>query len=244
MTIDDREKPAGTLVRRLIRTNKSATLATIDAETGGVPYGSMVLTACTLGGSPLMLLSDLARHSRNLAADSRASLLFGKHGAEALNQSRATVIGRIEPSDDVHARHRFLRRHANSRDHMMFGDFRLYRMVVESIHFIAGFGRIETLPADAVIIDGSKHAELTTAETEIVAHMNADHADAVHAYAHILADRHGMDWQMAGIDPEGMDLMRHDADARVDFAETVNDPQAARAELVRLAKLARNQGHA
>ncbi|MBS29254.1 MAG: heme iron utilization protein [Alphaproteobacteria bacterium] len=243
MTIDDREKSSGLIVRRLIRTSCSAALATVDGESSGTPYASMVLTACTLDGSPLMLLSDLARHSRNLGADARASILFGKLGSEALNQTRATVIGRIEQADDELARARFLRRHANARDQMMFADFRLYRMHVESVHFIAGFGRIETLPADDVVLNGPDHSALAAAEQDIVDHMNSDHGDAVHAYAHILADRHGKDWEMIGIDPEGIDLMRFDADARVDFTQPVEDPQSARAELVRLAKAARNQAH-
>tara|TARA_R110002110_G_scaffold415612_7_gene652208 strand:- start:14311 stop:14892 length:582 start_codon:yes stop_codon:yes gene_type:complete len=192
-----------------------------------------------MDASPLLLLSDLARHSRNFAADPRVSLIIGKLGLDALSQTRATLIGRIEATDDANQKERFLRHHAGARSQMTFGDFNLYRLHVESIHFIAGFGRIETLPADEVILSTPDGTALAEAEADIVAHMNADHADSVHAYASVLADRHGLGWTMTGIDPEGIDLMRNDAESRVDFETSVYDPESARAELVRLAKLTR-----
>lgn len=239
MNIDDRDNPSGPLVRRLIRISRSGILATVDSETGGTPYGSLVLTSCTMDASPLLLLSDLARHSRNFANDPRVSLLIGKLGLDALSQTRATLIGRIEASDDTDQKERFLRHHAGARSQMTFGDFNLYRLHIESVHFIAGFGRIETLPADDVLLAEPDGSALAETESDIIDHMNNDHAEAVHAYASVIADRHGLGWTMTGIDPEGMDLMRNDAESRVDFEVPVDDPESARAELVRLAKIAR-----
>ncbi|MBO6782834.1 MAG: DUF2470 domain-containing protein [Alphaproteobacteria bacterium] len=239
MSIDDRDKPTGDLARRLVRTSRTATLSTLDGETGGTPYGSLVLAACDHAGAPLVLLSDLARHTRNFQADPRASIMFSKPGVEAINLSRATVIGTMEICEDARLRERFLRQHERGRSHMAFGDFRLYRLVPQSVHFIGGFGRIETLQAADVFLESDKFDALCDAEDEIVAHMNEDHADAVRNYAHNLADRPGHDWRMTALDPEGCDLSRNDAIARVDFVNQVSDAQGARAELVRLAKAAR-----
>jgi putative heme iron utilization protein len=82
---------------------------------------------------------------------------------------------------------------------------------------------------------------LAAAEAEIIEHMNADHAESVNLYAHNLVGRPGMDWRLIGIDPEGIDLGRNDADARLDFNSVVNDPDEARATLVRLAHAARGE---
>lgn len=241
MTIDDREKPSGLLARRLIRKNRTATLATLDQETGGAPYASLVLTASTLDARPLVLLSDLARHTRNFKADARVSMLFASPGVEAINMSRATVIGKMDPCDDSRLRARFLRRHQSARNHMAFADFHLYRLQPESVHFIGGFGRIDTLPASDVVLDPARFEALEDAESDIVQHMNEDHRAAIRAYAHSHADRPGLDWRMTGIDPEGCDLARNDAEARVDFDTIVDDAESARAELVRLAKVARHE---
>ena len=242
MTIDDREKTSGELVRRLIRTSQTATLATLDQETGGAPYGSLVLTACGLDAAPLVLLSDLARHTKNFKKYDRVSLLFAKPGVEAINMNRATLLGRIKLCEDAHMRDRLLRRHASARNHMSFGDFQLYRLHTDSVHFIGGFARIETLPASEVILASDPIAALSAAEVEIVEHMNTDHREAIHAYAHGLADRPGLDWRMTGLDCEGCDLARNDAEARIWFNNPVYDAESARSELVALAKVARREG--
>ena len=219
----------------------TAALSTLDIETGGTPYGSLVLTACTHEASPLVLLSDLARHTRNFNADPRVSMLFAKPGTDAISLSRATLIGTMEACDSDVLRERFLRRHGRSRDHMAFADFHLYRLVPESVHFIGGFGRIETLDASEVLLEAGTYDALAEAESEIVAHMNDDHREAIRAYAHGHADRPGVDWSMTNIDPEGIDLARNDAVARVDFNSMVTDAESARAELVRLAKETRHE---
>lgn len=242
MTIDDREKKPGLVARRLIRTGRQATLATLDAETGGGPYASLTLTACGHDAAPLMLLSDLARHSRNIAADNRVSILFAKPTREAIALGRATVVGRAELCDDAQLNARFLARHAAAQSFSTFPDFRLYRVNVESVHFIGGFGAIHTLDRSEVVLDTSRAESLAAHETDIVEHMNADHTEAVNLYANNLVGRPGMDWQLVGIDPEGIDLGRNDADARLDFGEMVNTPEDAQATLVKLAHAARGEG--
>ncbi len=241
MTIDDRDKKPGLVARRLIRTSRQATLATLDAETGGGPYASLILTACGHDAAPLMLLSDLARHSRNLAADGRVSLLFAKSSRDAIAQGRVSVVGRADLCDDPLLRARFLARHANAQSFAEFADFHLYRVAIDSVHFVGGFGNIHTLDGDEVIFDTSKSGPLAEGEAEIIAHMNADHRGSVNLYAHNLVGRPGMDWRLTGIDPEGIDLGRNDADARLDFNSEVDNPDEARATLVRLAHAARGE---
>ena len=241
MTIDDREKEPGRVARRLIRTARLATLATLDAETGGGPYASLTLTACGHDAAPLLLLSDLARHSRNITADRRVSLLFAKSSRDAIALGRASVVGRAEPCDDSLLRNRFLARHASAETFAQFTDFRLYRVDVDSVHFVGGFGNIHTLDRAEVMLDIAAAGDLAAAEFGIIDHMNADHSESVNLYAHNLVGRPGMDWRLTGVDPEGIDLGRNDADARLDFTSVINGPEEARAALVKLAHAARGE---
>lgn len=241
MTIDDRDKEPGRVARRLIRTIRQATLATLDVETGGGPYASLALTACGHDAAPLLLLSDLARHSRNIAADGRVSLLFAKSTRDAIALGRASVVGRAEPCDDPLLRNRFLARHAAAQSFAQFSDFRLYRLAVESVHFVGGFANIHTLDGDAVMFDTAASAELAASEVDIIDHMNSDHAESVNLYAHNLIGRPGMDWRLTGVDPEGIDLGRNDADARLDFDQAIHSAEEARAALVKLAHAARGE---
>lgn len=222
-------------VRRLLRRADRATLATVMPD--GTPYASLVLGAVDHDGAPLLLLSDLAQHTRNMAGQAAVSLLYdatGGGGVASLAGTRVTVLGTAAPSDDPRHRARFLARHPGYAD---FADFRCWRVAITRAHLIAGFGRIRWI--DHVLLDAASIRGIVAAEAGVVDHMNADHADALDLYATALAGCEGRGWRMAGIDPDGLDLRHADRHVRLDFAKPVHDSSTARAELVRLAAAAR-----
>ena len=226
--------------RSLLRSCDRAALAT---SLEGAPFASLVLVAADFDAAPLMLLSDLAVHSRNLLADPRIALLFdGTAGhADPLAGPRLTVLGRAATTDDGRALARFTNRHPAAAAYAGFGDFRLYRVAVERGHLVAGFGRIEWLDGNALRFPDDA-AQLAAAEVGIVEHMNTDHADALALYAQRLLGRAGDGWRMTGIDPEGIDLRREGEVARLDFADPVLAPTEARQALVGLVAKARQLG--
>lgn len=232
----------GETARGLVRAADRAALSTSLARDGlaGWPYGSLVLVATDHDLSPLLLISDLADHTRNIAHDARVSLLFdGTAGAaDPLTAARVSLLGRIARDDGPTNRARFLARHPSAETYAGFGDFHLHRIAIEAAHLVAGFGRIHWLSA-AEIAPPAVPPALVAAEADIVEHMNRDHADALDAYARGLLGRAGTGWRMTGIDAEGCDLRRAGEVARVAFAEPVDGPDSARAALVRLAKQAR-----
>jgi len=223
--------------RQLLRAADRAVLSTLLVE-GGEPYGSLVLLACGPDGAPLLLLSDLADHTKNLKQDSRASLLIdGTTGlADPLTGARASIQGRIEKADDPALLDRYIRRHPSAELYRSFKDFNLYRMEPEKAHLVAGFGRIHW--TDGIAFEGETKA-LSEAESGIVAHMNEDHLDAIALYANRLLGLEGVGWRMTGVDPEGCDLRRQGKTARLVFDKQVHDAETARVELVRLVKRAR-----
>ncbi len=218
------------LVRRLMRSADRATLATALAD--GAPYASLVLLALDLDATPLLLLSDLAEHSRNLARDPRLSLLIdGTAGlADPLTGSRASLVGRAAIVKDERLLARFVARHPSAEDYAGFGDFRLYCMTVERAHLVAGFGRIRWVDGGEVILAGDC-TSLAAAEPSILAHMNEDHGEAVNRIA-----GGGGGWRMTGIDPEGADFRRAGDIARAAFIVDVRDAGAARSEFVRMTR--------
>ena len=231
----------GAAARRLIRSRRLAALATGMAADGW-PYASLVLAAADHDGTPILLLSRLAEHTRNLEAEPRASLLFeAVEGLESpLTGARATILGRAERSAEPRLRARFLARHPDAAGYADFGDFGFFRLNVERAHLVAGFGRIHWAERGDVLFSGPTEA-LAEREADIVAHMNADHADAVQLYAAKLAGREGGGWRLTGCDPEGFDLARGAETLRLDFDAPVADAEAARAALVRLVKQARSR---
>ncbi len=237
------ETPAAS-ARRLIRSLDRASFATFgraDSPAAESPYVSLVLVASDYDASPLMLVSTLADHTRNLLADPRVALLFdGTVGlAEPLTGPRVSLLGRAERTDDPRHRARYLARHPGAAVYADFKDFAFWRIAMVRAHLVAGFGKIHWLPAGDIRFDPAPAAELIAHEDEIVAHMNSDHGEAIELYATRLLGRTGGGWRMTGLDPEGADLKRAGEVARLAFASPVSDPELARAELVRLARLAR-----
>lgn len=228
--------------RGLVRARDHAALAT---SLGGWPYVSLVAVACDIDASPVLLLSDLAQHTRNLAVDPRVSLLFEATSgfADPLAGSRLTMLGRAERCEDKRCPARFAARHPASAAYAGFADFHFYRLAIERGHLVAGFGRIAWIDGEHLKFTADASA-LAAAEPGIVAHMNTEHADAVQLYAHRLLGRAGEGWSMTGLDPEGLDLRRTSEagseTARLDFAEPALTPAAARRALVLLAEQARH----
>ncbi|MCZ6522789.1 MAG: DUF2470 domain-containing protein [Alphaproteobacteria bacterium] len=230
----------GKLARRLVRSATTAALTTVLRQDGW-PYGSLVLTACDHDAAPILLLSRLAEHSRNLAADARLSLLFdGSANFEPrLGGPRVTLMGRARESHEPRHRARFLARHAEAERYAGLGDFSFYRVEVERAHLVAGFGRVERLDGARILLDVSGARALGEAEGEMIAHMNRDHAEALTLYANALLGQDGAGWTMTGCDPEGCDLRRGGRAARLAFEAPVRDPAGAREALVALLERAR-----
>jgi heme iron utilization protein len=228
--------PAG-FARRLVRSRDRGALAT---SLRGAPYASLVLVAADLDASPLLLLSDLAQHSRNIAFDPRVSLLLDatEGHPDPLAGPRLSLLGRAEAIADRRPLARFLARHPASAAYAGFGDFRLYRVAVERGHLVAGFGRIEWIDGQDLHLAGDFDA-LAAAEPEILRQVDAGHPGTADFFAQTLLGLAGGGWRMTGIDPEGVDLRRHGETARLDFADPVATPRAARAGLGRLADEAR-----
>ncbi len=201
----------------------------------GKPYASLVLIAADLDASPLLLLSDLAQHSRNIAFDPRVSLLFdGTTGyRDPLTGPRLTVIGQARAVEDPRRLARFTAHHPTSAVYSGFADFRLYQVAVERGHLVAGFGRIHWIDGRDLLF-AADTAALAAAEPELLRHMNEHHADAV-ARARGLPGRAGAGWRIAGIDAEGADLQRDGETARLDFPAPVLTREDARQALVELA---------
>ncbi len=117
--------------------------AALATSLDGRPYVSLVTVAFDDDLSPILLLSQLADHTRNLAADGRAALLLD--GTDGLDNPqtgpRVTLVGVAAPDDAPRLRARFLDRHPGAREYADFADFAIWRMRLDKAHFVGGFGR-------------------------------------------------------------------------------------------------------
>lgn len=233
-------------VRDLLRGQDRAALATALPVTGAAlgesawPYVSLVLVAVDHDLSPILLMSDLAEHSRAVASDPRVSLLFDGTGGlvRPLAGPRVSLLGRAAKTDDERVKRRFLRRHQDAETYAGFRDFNFYKVTPERAHLVGGFGRIRWIDAAELLV-AAPLPDLVESEEGIVGHMNEDHADAVQLYAAKLLGLPGTGWTMTGIDAEGIDLKLAGQAARVTFEVPLTAASQARKTLVSLVAKAR-----
>ena len=233
---------ARTLVARI----PTGTLCTLALEPEGYPYGSFVTVAFD-EGNPVFLISALAEHTKNLERDPRASLMVAEHGADdPLANGRVTMLGpctRVE-GDDGRARGAFLAVHPNAAYYADFRDFGFWKLEVNSIRYIGGYGRMSWIGKEDW--QSADPDPLFASAAGIVAHMNADHADAMVLYCKAFSkatdvtsasmtavDRYG--FEMSATTPEGP------RPVRVAFAGPIGTPGEARAALVAMVKDARSK---
>jgi putative heme iron utilization protein len=230
------------LARSLLRRSRQGALATLMADSGD-PYCSLVNVASHPDGSPILLISRLALHTRNILADGRVSLMLDERVAgDPLEGSRIMLAGRAEQAaDDEMAvlRRRYLNAHPSAEVFVDFKDFSFFRIRPAGAHLVAGFGRIVDLEPSQFLTDISDAAALLEAEQGAIDHMNADHRDAMNLYATKLLGAAPMDWRCTGCDPEGIDMQADSTTLRVDFPRRIVTPAALRQMLKELADQAR-----
>lgn len=200
----------------------------------GYPHVSLVPFVLDHAASPLFLVSRLAEHTRNMAADERTSLAAHAAGDDVQAAERLTLLGTCRRASVANAA-RYLRYFPDARA-LLELDFDFYRLEPTAIRYIAGFGAVHWIavedfraPSDA----------LAAIEDEVLAHMNADHPSALVDYCRNAYGRSPAHAAMIGVDCDGFDLRADGAWLRFDFPEPVHDAQSLRAALVSLARASR-----
>lgn len=230
---------AAGLARDLLRTIGAGALATVESG-GSAPFVSLVGVATDVDGAPVVLVSRLSAHTTNLDADPRASLLLARQGkGDPLAHPRLTVSGLMEPAGEPRLRRRFLARHPKAELYVDFPDFGFRRLVVEGAHLNGGFARAARLVPGDLLAEASSAAAMAAAEEDALAHMNADHADAILLYATRLAGAAPGAWRAVALDPDGIDLAEGARTVRISFPRRATGPGDLRAILVELAAAAR-----
>lgn len=228
--------------RRLIRAAASATLAT---QAGGQPFASLVTPAAAADGAPLLLLSSLSEHTRQLRAEPRCALLFTGQPESANPQTapRVTLTGLAAevPAAEVPAlKARWLARHPYAAMYADFGDFALWQVAPGGALLVGGFARASRIRLAELLPDQAAVAAIAAAAGDIIGHVNADHPDAVAAIATGLLGGPVGDWRMVAVDVDGADLAAGEAVRRLAFSAPVADADGVRTELIRAARAARS----
>jgi heme iron utilization protein len=230
--------------RTLVEQLATGTLSTLAREPAGHPYGSYVTFALD-GAQPVLLISELAEHTRNLRGDGRASLMVAENVREdALANGRVTLLGAcraLETTDDG-PRRAYLERFPNAAYYADYRDFAFWRLSVDSARYIGGYGRMSWISGEEW--SAARPDPLAPHASAIVEHMNADHAAAMVALCRAFSRAQGAESVvMTGIDRYGFEMSvatpAGRRPVRLAFFQPVTTPEEARRAMVELVIQAR-----
>jgi putative heme iron utilization protein len=198
--------------RTLVAAQSRGALSTIAADPAGYPYGSVATYGLDDAGNPVFFVSLMAEHTQNAIRDPRASLLVTEPvpaGADPLASGRATLMGLLSAVDDAGrpaAQERYLAANPAAEYYIDFGDFAFYRLDVESIRYVGGYGRMSWVDAGRYAV--AEPDPLAGAAAGIIGHMNADHAAAQVLYCRHLAGRPDtIEATMSAVDRYGFEMV-------------------------------------
>ena len=224
--------------RALLYARKAGVLSTSSAEMGGHPFGSVAPYCLDRQGRPVVLISEIAEHTKNIASDPRVCLTVMGGGVDVQASARLAVLARATRVEDEleDAAERYCRHFPRSRGYHRTHDFVFTRLEPVRLRWIGGFGDIRWIDPREFVLQSPFTRDQ---ESAIVQHMNDDHAATMRGYCRRLAGLpvgEDEDVAMAGIDAEGFDLLVGEKLVRLAFAEPVATTAEARQQLVALAR--------
>jgi putative heme iron utilization protein len=230
--------------RALLSSEFAGVLSTISLELAGYPFGSIVPYCLDRKGRPLILISRIAQHHKNLLADPRASMIVLDRSNEDVQiNGRLTCVAdvrRLPPDEADAVADRYYRHFPQSTDFHRIHDFEFFVLEAVRYRYIGGFGRIHWVdPAKLERANPFTAAD----EASMAEHMNQDHADTMREYCRLAGVNVAADMptQLAGVDGEGFTIRAGERLVRLDFGAPVESGEDVRREMVQLARRARGQ---
>ena len=227
--------------RTLVHLGRTGSLSTLSQKRSGWPFGSVMPFGLDQLGRPSFLISTMAMHTQNILGDSRASLLVTHPDAsrDPLGAARLTLMGKTVrvPEEEVkQVRDFYLGRYEDAEYWVDFKDFSFYRMEVVDVYYVGGFGVMGWVAADEYA--RAKADPLADTASEIIQHMNADHADALVLLARGFAGVEAEEATMTSVDRLGFHLrlktgVRVHA-IRIPFTREVRNTQETRTVLIEM----------
>lgn len=235
-----------TEAKQFLRTTQRGILSTISSKFNGYPFGSVTPFILDHGGSPIILISTLAEHTKNIIEQPKVSLIVFNNDEDLQANARLTLLGEAikVDKDDVDLKARYLRYHPQAEGYFGMHDFQFYRIQITQARYIAGFGKMGWIEGNMLNTPFNVPAlPLAHQESDIVAHMNEDHVHSMLAYCAHFHDQNGIDAKMLGIDSDGFDVHltiddNKEATLRFNFDSPIHDAASARNALVALSKVA------
>jgi len=149
-----------TAVKKLIEQQSFGVLSTYSVDVEGFPFGSVTPYSLTENHHPLIFISNIAQHTKNITKDNRVSLIILENmqdgSKDPQKHGRASILGRATPlettgTENEEKYQRYFQRFPESESYKDTHGFQLYEINPVRIRFIGGFGKIFWLEPEQLL---------------------------------------------------------------------------------------------
>eukprot|EP00218_Dolichomastix_sp_CCMP3274_P007286 CAMPEP_0170143258 /NCGR_PEP_ID=MMETSP0033_2-20121228/9812_1 /TAXON_ID=195969 /ORGANISM="Dolichomastix tenuilepis, Strain CCMP3274" /LENGTH=271 /DNA_ID=CAMNT_0010379691 /DNA_START=77 /DNA_END=892 /DNA_ORIENTATION=+ len=231
--------------RTLVELGRSGVLSTMSASSPGFPAGAVVGYAADGEGRPILALSSLSGHTRDLASETRCSLTVMAQGFAGAADARVSLMGRCTPVPEAEvaaAREVYLAKHPDAF-WVDFGDFSWHRFEAsfEDIRLVGGFARAATVKTEDYA--AAEADPVAAFSGPVASHMNADHSDSTVACVLAATGVAVSSASIVSLDKIGLNIEAVTADGeqtklRLPFPEPATDRKAVKDQIVAMTKAA------
>ena len=226
----------GQTVRRFLKAHHTGILSTISQAVDQFPYGSVCPYMMDHQSRPIILVSTIAEHTKNIHANDKVCLTVMDEAVNPrLEGARVSFMGKaeiIESKEEAILGKRYLRFFPEAQSYFQAHGFHYYRINPQRIRYIEGYGKIYWVEADQVLLN---HSPLAQAEDRIIEHMNQDHQDSLIQFCKYYFKVKCKNPHMIAVDPEGFTVRAESGDLYFSFNKECKSADQVRAEMMRMA---------
>ena len=211
--------------RKLLSGSFQGILSTHSIEFPGYPIGSLLPYSLDRHGWPLLLISHLAKHTRNLNADPRCSLTVAEQSpGETQTLTRLCCLADANPvwDLDMAAAERHFRYFPESRTYYRELNFNFYRLQPVRFYCVAGFGAARWISTGRM---EEKNPFTYEEEDSLLADINRQFGVSLNKRLALPTDPEKL-LPAVGLDATGLDLRQHDRLLRLTLPAAAASPQA------------------
>lgn len=224
--------------KHLCRREHSGVLSTHSQSVEGYPFGSVMPFFMTTEGDPVIYISDLAQHTKNIKNNSKVSLTVYDAGQDdSQANGRVTILGDAELCESEEVEALYMALFASAKGYQKAHDFNFYKIKTHRVRYIGGFGKIHWIPADVWCLEMQEWQQDTSG---MINHMNEDHLDAMQLMVQLLYGVNTDSLKMISAFQEGVHYRDDNGSVYfIPFAIYCETGMDVRKELVRLTQESR-----
>ncbi|MCA9407592.1 MAG: DUF2470 domain-containing protein [Candidatus Omnitrophica bacterium] len=224
--------------RLFLRRNRNGILSTISHSVEEHPYGSVCPYLLDYEGRPIIFVSDIAHHTKNMMINDKVCLtVMDESKKRRLDGSRVSYMGNIVKIQDAELNfieEQYLKLFPEAKSYYDAHDFQYYRIEPKRIRFIEGFAKIHWIERKDFLLESTN---LEDSQEAIIRHMNMDHHEALKKYCAHYYQTSVEEPQLLLIDPDGFIIRNQDEDFYIPFGKLCHNSEDIRKEMIRLSKL-------